>query len=554
MNETAEFIGTRSECPACGSSRGFAKKTDGSGFCHSCNQFLQPDGEAHEVVPVADFLARNDSAPGLIPQEQIQYGDLTARGIRLEICKDYSYGTTKHNGQAAQVAQYRDPSGRVVLQKLRLADKTFRWLSAGNEADRAKTLFGLDQFDASTFKAGITSRIIITEGELDALAARQSVGKWPVVSLPDGASSARKYLQKSLEALLKFDEVILAFDMDKSGQKAVEECIDLFPAGTVRIAKLSQKDACEVLQLDGQTSLRDQLWGAPAYSPEWAVQGDAILEQIKLEAVEPGISFPWEGLNVALAGMRPKQLTVLAAGTSSGKSSVCRHLALHAAQQGWKVGYVALEESVRESALGIYGIELRQHLTLTQDEELPWEELKGVQEALGDKFVFTKAWGTQDQNELLGRLRYLVKGCDARVIFLDHLSIAVESGDDERKAVDRLMTALRTFVEETGVAMYVVSHLRRTPGQRAAEEGGQVSSSHLRSSHGIAQLADSIIAVERDQQAEDMNLRMTSCIRVLKNRALGRLGPVAWLKFDPDTHTLSEVPEPTEATDFGPLQ
>lgn len=546
----ATFTGTRGECKSCGSSRGFAEKTDGSGYCHSCQGFFQPDGSESAEA----FQAPAPVAPGLIPSSEINYGDLTGRGIRLDVCRQYGYGTTRYQGQPAQVAQYRDASGRVVGQKLRLANKEFRWLGSGPEFDRAKTLFGLDLFDGSTFKAGVTSRLIITEGEIDALAARQAVGRWPVVSLPDGASSARKYLQKSLEQLLAFDEIILAFDSDSAGQAAVEDVVDLFPSRSLRIAKLSQKDACEVLQLEGQQALRDQLWNAPVYSPEWAVQGDDILAQVRAEAIEPGISFPWQGLDEALAGMRPKQLTVLAAGTSSGKSSVCRHLALHAAKEGWKVGYVALEESVRESALGIYGIELGQHLTLTPDDELPWDDLEGVQGRLGDKFVFTKAWGTQEQDELLGRLRYLVKGCNVKVIFLDHLSIAVESSDDERKSIDRLMTALRTFVEEVGVAMYVVSHLRRTPGQKAAEEGGQVSSSHLRSSHGIAQLADSIIAVERNQQAQDLDERMTSTIRVLKNRALGRLGPVAWLKFDPDTHTLTEVPEPIEASDFGPIQ
>jgi twinkle protein len=505
---------------------------------------------------MTDFAPENQSLTGLIPQDQITFGDLTKRHVSLETCKQYAYGIAEWQGTKWQVAQYRDETGRVVLQKLRGSDKSFRWLSSGPEADKYKRLFGQDLHKAGDQGSSkFASRIIVTEGELDCLAARQAVGTWAVVSLPDGASSARKYLQRSLEWLMTFDEIVLAFDMDDAGQKAVEEVIDLFPARKVRIAKLSGKDASDVLISKGTKGLRDQLWAAPKYTPDWAVQGEQILDEIRLGAVEPGIPYPWAGLDEALAGIRPKQLTLLAAGTSSGKSSVCRHLALHCAQQGKKVGYVALEESVRESALGIYGIAMKRHLTLLQEEEMPWEDLEGVQKDVGENLVFTKAWGSQDVDELIGRLRFLAKGCDCKVLFLDHLSIAVSGlGDEnERLLLDKLMTALRTFVEETGVALFVVSHLSRTPGQKSAEEGGRVSSSHLRGSHGIAQLSDTIIAVERNQQAEDEEERCTSTLRILKNRALGTLGPMAWLKFDPDTHVLNEIPKPAEdniASDF----
>ena len=547
MTQEADFTGARTDCPECGSSRGFAPKTDGSGYCHSCQVFLQPDG-GQAAVPISDFTPSNDSLTGLIPQSDITFGDLTKRRISLETCKAYGYGIAEWKGQKWQVAQYRDEAGRVVLQKLRGADKYFRWLTSGPAADSYKRLFGQDLQKTGDQGSGkFASRVIVTEGELDALAARQAVGNWPVVSLPDGASSARKYLQRSLEFLLTFDEIVLAFDMDSAGQKAVDEVIDLFPAKKVRIAKLSSKDCSDVLLEKGTQVLRDQLWSAPKYTPDWAVQGADILEEIRLGAVEPGFPYPWSGLDEALAGIRPKQLTLLAAGTGSGKSSVCRHLALHCARQGKKVGYVALEESVRESAAGIYGIAMEQHLTLLNEDEMPWDGLQEVQDEIGDQLVFTKAWGSQTVEELLGRLRFLVKGCDANVLFLDHLSIAVSGlGDDnERILLDKLMTELRSFVEETEVALFVVCHLSRTSGQTSAEEGGRVSLSHLRGSHGIAQLSDTIIAVERNQQADDEAERCTSTLRILKNRALGTLGAVTWLKFDTDTHVLNETPKPT---------
>ena len=93
-------------------------------------------------------------------------------------------------------------------------------------------------------------------------------------------------------------------------------------------------------------------------------------------------------------------------------------------------------------------------------------------------------------------------GC--KRIFLDHLSIVVSGMDNdedggERKAIDKLMTNLRSLVEETGATMFVVSHLKR-PEKKGHEEGGQVSLSQLRGSGAIAQLADMVIGLERNQQ------------------------------------------------------
>ena len=73
-------------------------------------------------------------------------------------------------------------------------------------------------------------------------------------------------------------------------------------------------------------------------------------------------------------------------------------------------------------------------------------------------------FGSLSANNLLDKIRYLAKGCDVSFIVLDHLSIAVsglENGSDgraldERKAIDVLMTQLRSLVEETGIGMILV--------------------------------------------------------------------------------------------------
>ena len=79
------------------------------------------------------------------------------------------------------------------------------------------TLFGQHLFP-STGK-----RIVITEGELDAASCYEAMENWPMVSLPHGAASAKKDLQKQIPLLQGYEEIVLFFDNDDAGRRAVEQ-------------------------------------------------------------------------------------------------------------------------------------------------------------------------------------------------------------------------------------------------------------------------------------------------------------------------------------------
>ena len=114
------------------------------------------------------------------------------------------------------------------------------------------------------------------------------------------------------------------------------------------------------------------------------------------------------------------------------------------------------------------------------------------------------------------------------------------------------MTRLRSLVERTNIALFLVSHLRRASNDKHAhEEGGRVSLSSLRGSHSIAQISDSVIALERDQQAGTK--RSFTTVRVLKNRYSGEVGVACELDYDLSTCRFIEhevTPEFNATTDF----
>ena len=72
---------------------------------------------------------------------------------------------------------------------------------------------------------------------------------------------------------------------------------------------------------------------------------------------------------------------------------------------------------------------------------------------------------------------------------------------------------------------------------------------HLRGSQSIAQLSDAVVAMERDQQADDPNVANTTTIRVLKNRYAGETGIACHLFFNKETGRLHEVTNIGEAPD-----
>lgn len=509
-------------CDNCGSSDANSLYSDGHTFCFSCNTHKNGDGSC-----VSEHTSTKKAA-GLLTGT---YQDLIKRKITETTCRKFGYQVGTLNGKPVQIAPYFDATGTLVAQKIRGADKSFTVLGDISKAQ----LFG-----ANLWNQG--KKIVITEGEIDALTVSQVQGnKWATVSVPNGAQGALKALKRNLDYLHSFDEVILMFDMDEPGQKAAKECAELFEAGKAKIASLPFKDANECLQNGKPEDIVSAIWNAKTYRPDGVLSGQDLWEQINKQEVVQSIPYPWEALNEVTRGARKGELVTLTAGSGIGKSAVVREITHHLLAQGETVGLLMLEENPKRTALGLMGIELNKPLHLSQEGVSSEDLRKAFDATVGSgRLYLYNHFGSSDIDNLIARVRYLAKGCGCNWIVLDHLSIVVSGlGDgDERRLIDNAMTYLRTLVEETGVGMFVISHLRRPEGDRGHEQGAKTSLSQLRGSHSIAQLSDMVIGLERDQQGKNPNV---TTLRVLKNRFSGETGIAGYLGYDRDTGRLSEV-------------
>ena len=359
---------------------------------------------------------------------------------------------------------------------------------------------------------------------------------WPMVSLPSGAASAKKSIQKALDWLQGYEEVCLFFDNDEPGRKAAEEAASVLPPGKVSIALLADKykDASDALMSDDQEAIRKAIWDAREYRPDGIVDGKSqSLHDLVVTPTPPSDNdYPFIGLNKLLHGIRRGELTTICAGSGVGKSSFCRHLATSLLQAGERVGYLALEESNRRTALGLMSVAVGKSLHIGEHDKDTLEAAYARTMGTWNLFLYD-GFGSYDPDVIYNRIEYLASGLDCRIVFLDHLSILLSGLEgDERRMIDSTMTKLRSLVERTGISLFLVSHLRRTQTDHNHEEGARVTIGQLRGSASIAQLSDGVIALERDQQSGSEH--STTTVRVLKNRYSGETGVAGQLIYDLD--------------------
>lgn len=534
-------------CENCGSSDGNSVYSDGHEWCFVCDNRVPASEERKEKLSTR----RRSAIGGNKPMSGVwnfgdsngRYSALTARGISKETCQKAGYWIAKVDGCMYQVADYRDQNGNIVSQKVRDKDKNFKCTGS----HKSDALFGKHLWNGG-------KKICVTEGEIDMLTLMELQDcKYPVVSLGHGAKAAKKTCAANYEYFDQFDEIILFFDMDEAGRKAVEEAAPVLPAGKVKVAVLPMKDANECHLNGHDREIMEQVWNAGPWVPDGVVSALSLRERIREHLTSEqavGLLFSGcTGLNDKTLGARGGEVIMVTSGSGMGKSTFVRQQALQWGNaMGKKVGLAMLEESVEETAEDLMGLNNR--VRLRQSDELKksiiqdgrydqwFDELFG-----NDTFHLYDSFAEAEVDRLLAKLAYMRTGLGCDVIVLDHISIVVSaSGEsDERKMIDHLMTKLKGFAKSTGVIMVVICHLKNPEKGKPHEEGRPVSITDLRGSGALRQLSDTIIALERDQQGDMPNMVL---VRVLKCRFTGDTGIAGYMEYNKETGWL----EPTSYT------
>ena len=389
---------------------------------------------------------------------------------------------------------------------------------------------------------GRYKNLVITEGEIDCLSILEMLtkakAKFDVVSIVNGAQSARRNIASNLDFVNKYDKVFLAFDNDEPGTAAANDVAHVIKPGKAHIVNSMYKDANDALCKEQSDAYLSHVWGAKVYKPDNFVSGEKIWDAFKERSTVKSVPYPdcLKGLNDKLFGMRLGEITLFTSGTGSGKSTVVKETILNLLEKTEaKVGLISLEESIGDTATKLIGMSINKNIRMPDDvtEE---EARKGYEKVFGDeRLILLDHQGSVADTSLLDRIEYLAAlGC--QYLILDHITIAVSEGIDGatgNEAVDKVMSSLLKIVKRYNIHLTLISHLRKSSGEgKSFEEGVMPNLDSIKGSGSIKQISFDIIGFARNMMAPEPSERNVVKFAVLKSRFSGDTGMCGQATYD----------------------
>jgi len=515
---------------------------DGHGFCYSCGEYIPKlDIKGLKLIPSG---SKHSPSYKKGPITGSRPSTLTDRRISKNTLE--KYGVTVQYDANGDIIEHYYPyfkGQEMVATKVRVVPtKDFFSCGAINDAD----LFG-----ANLVPAG-GKYITITEGELDAMSVQEMM-QYPAVSVK-GAASAVRDVKQNYEYVNSFDNIIICFDHDEAhhkkdgsvfypGQDAAKAVAKLFKAGKVKIVNLHPfKDANDFLKNGKVKEFERAWWNAEPYQLDGLVCGSSLWDEINKERQYSMVAYPFPGMTKRLYGLRTSEMVLLTATTGAGKTTLVKKIAHYIKDlvpEGSNIGLMMLEETLKETSLGLMSVQAGMPLHLPDCGATLEERRKAFEATLGTgKYWFHDHFGSTSIDNIVDKVDKLATQYDCKYIILDHISIIVsdQQQGDERRALDEIATKLKTFCINKDVCLIVVAHLKRVDGQ---SEGEPISLEDIRGTAALGQLSNVVIALERNTQD---NSPITT-VRCLKDRFAGRTGVVTQLEFNTDTYSFKEIEE-----------
>jgi len=521
------------ECSSCGSSDANAVYSDGSTYCFSCKKSTQAG--SHDIIPEFNVVQTQLSLEeiALLPVEPI-------RNISKKVL--YDAGVKVEYDQDRNVISHFYPitiNKKIKAYKKRIvATKDFRVVGKAEVPE----LF--NQVNCGRYK-----NLVITEGEIDCLSILEMLSKakakFDVVSIVNGAQSARRNIASNLDFINKYDKVFLAFDNDEPGIAAANDVAHIIKPGKAHIVASAYKDANDALCKEQSEAYLSHVWGAKVYKPDNFVSGEKIWEAFKERSTVKSVPYPdcLKGLNDKLFGMRLGEITLFTSGTGSGKSTVVKETILNLLEKSdTKIGLISLEESIGDTATKLIGMSINKNIRMPGDVS-DEEARKGYEKVFGDeRLILLDHQGSVADTSLLDRIEYLAAlGCS--YLILDHITIAVSEGVDGstgNEAIDKVMSSLLKIVKRYNIHLTLISHLRKSSGDgKSFEEGVMPNLDSIKGSGSIKQISFDIIGFARNMMAIEKSDRNIVKFAVLKSRFSGDTGMCGQAIYNVDTGRLN---------------
>lgn len=542
-SEESEVV-EKGPCDKCGGWLSRVLYSDGHSFCFKCSpedayEAAQEDGtrpmpstKAKRKKP-ANWSEVQAEIAALLEGSTIMAlpgWDITQATCRFADYRVKAVDTDK----GYHLSIYKDEAGDPCFVKARIVSSTDTKLGFFGVGDESRvTLYGIETLG----KGG--PMVVVTEGEKDRLAGLQLWNcKYPVVGLPFGAESSEHAFAQALEKLGRYDKVVLALDMDKTGREGAQALARMLPPGKAYIAEFPSKDLHETVKEFGAGIAKGSLYNAAPYQPGGVLDADEV-DLLLDQAPQWGFTLPpeMEELYQWTYGMGGGQVWVGGAGTSTGKSDWSAQIVAHHIRpkedggNGSRAALFNYESDSADTLRTILSKLWRKNFSIPNPEDgsenIYWtpEDLSSARsyrrEACGKLFINDHS-GVINWDSIEERIRYLYFAYGVTLYVVDPVAALVAQYTDKLSELDRIFAKAKALAEELDVTILFWSHLARPHDGPSHEEGGQVHTNQFRGSNSITMWADVVFGIERNQQAEDETERCTATLRTLKVRKAGR--------------------------------
>jgi twinkle protein len=441
------------------------------------------------------------------------------RGITSNTMRDYNVMSYTDR------QEYIYPSGGIKVRRL---DQKAFYAKGGFKGDE---LFGMN-----FFPAGCSKFLTITEGELDALSVAQMMKTSytnPVVSLPS-ATPSKKLWENCKDWLDSFEKIILSVDNDDAGNALADRMARLFPNRVYRIQHGEYKDANDFLVAGKGADFKSLWWKPTKHTPENILNTSE--EFLKLYTDTPEHTYYPTGITALddkIMGLMQGHFTVFKAPTGIGKTELMRYMEYSMLQQGITIAAWHLEETKLRSILGLVSYQVGDNLTrrdLIEDKDADGLVREAITNLTKDENFYQFYLGDgQGTEELCDQIRFFSQACDCKFIFFEPIQDVVVGSSEENKEsmLADLSVRLSKLAAELNVGIVTIAH---------TNENGDPKYCKM-----IGQRASVIIDLHRDKEADSIEERNTTYLKVEKNRPCAEEGHAGKLRFSTETFTLREI-------------
>ena len=469
-------------------------------------------GQKHTNIPLEDFT----NSEGAFKPSQSTTVCEDFRGVPAEWWQKYGVEFNKVDGELVRQFYPVTLKGKLRTRKVRMIeDKEFYW----EDKKKAKTK---DLFGMLTMPDKIPKRLLLTEGEIDAVSAAYMLKKYKVVALSGMDGDSIKNIAQNSELLEKIPVLTFCPDQDVAGNDFCEKIVSLFP--DVLIMDISRKDANEMLKDGREREFVDAYFNAGKYKPPSIVEVSSFADSLSTP-VPMGISYPWLSLDQITYGIVPHTILSLGSGPGAGKTTLVRaiqeHLMFH---HDLPVGLFSLEESKEMTLRYLVGYRMNQRIHLPGSKYDVDEAIHHAEELEGKAFIYDRRYFNGNWEKIEKSIRFMY-AMGVKHFFIDPLTALVIHHDSstQNTALGKIMSDLSTLMQELPIYVMLVNHLNNPTSGPTHDEGGMVLPSQFTGSKSQWRFSTDMLGAERNVLSEDEDIKNTMIIRGLKHRTDGSL-------------------------------